>query len=297
MVIQEVARRLRSAGCVFADDEARLLIESAAGPDELDRLVRRRAQGEPLEHVVGWAEFCGLRIAVEPGVFVPRRRTEFLVDQAGALLSAMADRPGGLGSPHHPGGPVLVDLCCGSAAIGVAVAARFRDARFHDARFHDARFHDARFHDARFGDAELHAADVDAAAVRCARRNVAQVGGQVYRGDLFQPLPDRLRGQVDLLLANTPYVPTGAITLMPAEARLHEPRVALDGGPDGLDVQRRVAADVRHWLRPGGHVLVETGRDQTPDAVELFSRHGLHARSVDAHDAGGAVVIATLPSA
>ena len=106
----------------------------------------------------------------------------------------------------------------------------------------------------------MHAADVDPAAVACARRNLPPV----YQGDLYAALPERLRGRVDLLVVNAPYVPTAAIATMPPEARDHEPRVALDGGADGLDVQRRVAADAPAWLRPGGALLIETGADQAP---------------------------------
>ena len=103
-----MAARLRAAGCVFAEDEAGLLIAAARNPAELAAMVGRRAAGQPLEHVLGWAEFCGLRIAVDPGVFVPRRRTEFLIGQASPLA-----RPGA----------VIVDLCCGSGALGAALAA------------------------------------------------------------------------------------------------------------------------------------------------------------------------------
>jgi release factor glutamine methyltransferase len=193
-----VVARLRAAGCVYAEEEAALLLAEAAGPEQLAALVSRRIVGEPLEQVLGWAEFCGLRIAVDPGVFVPRRRTEFLVDRAVALA---------------PDRPVVVDLCCGSGALGAAVAA------------------------ARPG-AELHAVDIDPAAVGCARRNVGPAGGRVHQGDLYTPLPAALRERVDVLLANVPYVPSGEIPLMPAEARLHEARLALDGGADGLDLLR-----------------------------------------------------------
>src|SRR6201982_2620395 len=103
-----IVTRLRAAGCVFAEDEARLLIAAARTPAELDVMVGQRVAGLPLEQVLGWAEFCGLRITVTPGVFVPRRRTEFLVRQAAALA-----RPGA----------VIVDLCCGAGAIGAALAA------------------------------------------------------------------------------------------------------------------------------------------------------------------------------
>src|SRR5246127_2947620 len=103
-----IVDRLRTAGCVFAEDEARLLIAAAQTPAELDVMVGQRVTGLPLEQVVGWAEFCGLRITVAPGVFVPRRRTEFLVRRAVALARR---------------GDVIVDLCCGAGAIGAAVAA------------------------------------------------------------------------------------------------------------------------------------------------------------------------------
>src|SRR5438876_11973802 len=114
-----IVTRLRAAGCVFAEDEARMLIAAARTPAGLAAMVDQRAAGQPLEHVLGWAEFCGLRIAVEPGVFIPRRRTEFLVRQA-AALARQAAGPGG-GDPAPPA--VIVDLCCGSGAVGAAPAA------------------------------------------------------------------------------------------------------------------------------------------------------------------------------
>src|SRR5262245_59423927 len=112
-----IVNRLRAAGCVFAEDEARLLISTARTPGHLAAMVDRRVAGLPLEHVLGWAEFCGLRIAVDPGVFVPRRRTEFLVSQAVALARQAASA--GPAAQHRT---VVVDLCCGSGALGVALA-------------------------------------------------------------------------------------------------------------------------------------------------------------------------------
>ncbi len=252
--------RLRAAGCVFAEDEAQLLISAAGTPAELDDMVTRRVRGLPLEHVIGWAEFCGLRLAVDPGVFVPRPRTEFLVRQAAALA-----RPGA----------VVVDLCCGSGAMGAALAA------------------------AAAGPVELHAVDVDPAAVRCARRNLAPVCGRtvgtVYEGDLYAALPAALRGRVDVLLASPPYVPTGAIGLLPPEAREHEPQVALDGGADGLDVVRRVVAGADAWLAPGGHLLVETSESQAEETAEAVARAGLTARLTHDDELDATAVIGTRP--
>ncbi|MGI8578265.1 MAG: putative protein N(5)-glutamine methyltransferase [Nocardioidaceae bacterium] len=262
-----IVARLRAAGCVFAEDEARLLVSAARTDAELAAMVERRTSGLPLEHVLGWAEFCGLRIAVGPGVFVPRRRTEFLVHQAVALMR-QAGVPAGRGRVWQP--RVVVDLCCGSGAVGTALVAAL-------------------------GAVELYAVDVDPAAVSWARRNVTAVGGQVYEGDLYDPLPSMLQGRVDVLLANAPYVPTEAVALMPPEARLHEPRVALDGGVDGLDVLRRVSAGAPLWLAPGGHLLVETSERQAPRAVEAFTRHGLTTGVASCEQLNATVVIGTKP--
>jgi release factor glutamine methyltransferase len=215
-----VVTALRAAGCVFAEDEAELIL-----------------------------------ITVEPGVFVPRRRTEFLVEQALATV---------------PGASVVVDLCCGSGAVGAALAASLDGA-------------------------ELHAADIDPAAVRCARRNLAPHGGHAHEGDLFAALPTHLRGRVDILAANVPYVPTGEVPLLPSEARDHEPLVALDGGTDGLDVLRRVAAEAPEWLAPGGCLLVETSERQTPRALATFRRSGLTARTAVSEEMYAHVVLGTRP--
>jgi release factor glutamine methyltransferase len=249
-----IAARLRAAGCVFAEDEAALLIAEARTPADLAAMVDRRAAGLPLEHVLGWAEFCGLRIAVDPGVFVPRRRTEFLVRQAVAIARSAA---------------VVVDLCCGSGAVGAALVAGLKRV-------------------------ELHAVDIDRAAVRCARRNVAEVG-RVYEGDLYEPLPAALRGRVDVLVANVPYVPTEEIGLLPPEARIHEPRLALNGGADGLDILRRVAAAASLWLAPGGHLLVETSERQATRAVEAVASNGLIPRIATSDELNATVVIGIRP--
>jgi release factor glutamine methyltransferase len=209
--------------------------------------------GEPLEYVLGWAEFCGLRVAVEPSVFVPRRRTEFLVEQALDLAA-----PGGF----------IVELCCGTAAIGAALLAALPGS-------------------------ELHVTDIDPIAVSCARRNVGAAGGHVYEGDLYAPLPSTLRRRVDLLVANAPYVPTDAIALMPPEARLYEARTALDGGDDGLDIQRRVAAEALEWLAPGGHLLIETSVRQAPLTAEALANAGLMTRIAHSDEVDGTVVVGT----
>ncbi len=262
--VEALVTRLRAAGCVFAEEEAALVLEQAArvGPadlaGEVDRLAALRESGLPLEQVLGWAELAGVRVAVEPGVFVPRRRTELMVAAAVSLARAV---------PHDRRPVVLLDLCCGSGAVAAAVAHGLRTAGVA---------------------VEVTAADLDPVAVRCARGNLP--GARVLRSDLFEALPDDLLGRVDVLTANVPYVPTDALALMPREAREHEPRATLDGGADGLDVLRRVADAAPAWLAPGGTLLVETSERQQPAALDAVGRAGL-AGTVRTDDDLGAVVV------
>lgn len=241
--------RLRAAGCVFAEEEAELLSGAADG-DALEALVRRRVAGEPLEYVVGWVDFAGLRLDIDPGVFIPRRRTTHLVDVAASLTP--------------PDGTVL-DLCCGTGALGLALANRIPSVT-------------------------LHAVDLDPAAVTCARRNLAG-RGTAYAGDLVAPLPADLRGRVDVIVANVPYVPDHALDQLPVDSRDHEPAGTVAGGPDGLDVLRRVAALAADWLAPGGRMLSEVSADQAPAALVALQRAGLGASRDHSEEYDATVVL------
>jgi release factor glutamine methyltransferase len=252
----QVISRLRAAGCVFAEDEASILLAEARTTTELETMVARRVDGFPLESIVGWAEFAGARIIVDPGVFVPRRRSELLVREAIVL---------------SPLDPVIVELCCGTAAIATVLSKAI-------------------------GGSQLYAADIDPAAVRNADRNLGPVGGHIYEGDLYDALPKRLQGRVDVLIANAPYVPTAELALMPPEARVHEPRVALDGGADGLDLHVRIAARAEYWLAPGGHLLIETSRRQATRTAELVAQGGLVPRIIHDSKLDATVVIGTAAS-
>jgi release factor glutamine methyltransferase len=235
---------------VFAEDEARLLIDAARSQQQLEAMIARRTDGAPLEVVLGWADFCGLRIEIEAGVFVPRQRTAFLAAQA-----AQVTPPGG----------IVVDLCCGSGAVGAALLAAD-------------------------GDLELYAVDIDPVAVHCAARNLQPYGGRAYRGDLFGPLPAGLRGRVDVVAANAPYVPTSEMAFLPPEARDHEARLALDGGVDGLAIGRRVVTEAAGWLRPGGHLLIETSRRQAASLLHAYAVAGYHADVLTSDELGATVV-------
>lgn len=259
-----LVERLRAAGCVFAEDEAALLVGAARGSTgagagagaPLEGLVARRMAGEPLETVLGWVGFAGLRLGVGPGVFVPRRRTELLAWTAVHLARAAGPAP------------VVVEACCGVAPVAALVVREVPGA-------------------------DVHAADVDPAAVAWATRNL-DGRGRTWTGDLLDPLPAGLRGSVDVLVANAPYVPRDAIATMPPEARDHEPHVTLDGGPDGVDVQRRLLGVAPTWVRPGGAVLIETSRHQTTLTAAAVPA-GWQVEVLRDDDVDGTVVVARRP--
>lgn len=251
-----VVDTLRAAGCVYAEDEASMLLTAAESSEELDRMIRQRVSGLPLEQIVGWAAFCGLRILVEPDVFVPRRRTEFLAEQALKLTVP---------------GSIAVELCCGAGAVSAVLLTHVPSI-------------------------ELYAADIERPAILSARRNLEPLGGRVFLGDLYDPLPLELQGRVDVLVANAPYVPTASIGLMPPEARLYEPKITLDGGADGLDVQRRIVATAPLWLAPTGALLIETSEQQAPTTAAIMTSAGLVAHTVRDEEREATVVIGRRPS-
>jgi release factor glutamine methyltransferase len=283
---EEAILRLRAAGCVFAEDEAAVLTGVAPGGRALAALVERRCAGEPLEQVVGFADFCGVRVRLRPGVFVPRLRSELLVRVATEELRGRArndarvtgethraagddatvtagEQPAAGGTGQHPG-PLVVDLCCGSGALGLAVREKVSGI-------------------------DLHAADLDPVAVACATDNL---GANVHHGDLFTALPPELRGRIDVLLANVPYVATRHLPFLPAEARDHEPRTALDGGDDGLTILRAVLAGAGTWLAPGGLLLSEITEAQATAACDAVAGNGLTPAVVTDDDLDARVITA-----
>lgn len=227
--------RLRDAGCVFAEEEAHLLVSDAGTPEALATMAARRIAGEPLEQVLGWASFRGIRVALLPGVFVPRRRTEFL---AASTIDLLRGR-------HRP---VVVELCSGSGAVAMAVSAALPLGA-------------------------LYAVDLQRAAVECARLNLP--AATVLQGDLFLALPPLLHRRVDVIVANAPYVPTAALATLPREAQDYEPPGTHDGGADGLDLMRRIVTQAPQWLAENGIVLLECSGQQADTVARMLSAAGL----------------------
>jgi release factor glutamine methyltransferase len=202
-------------------------------------LIERRVGREPLQYLLGWEDFHGLRLAVTPDVLVPRPETEGLVEWA---VEALAGRPD----------PVIADLGTGSGAIACALAQALPAA-------------------------EVLAVEVSAGALAVASRNVRALGlaarVRLLAGDLFAPL-GALGASLDLVVANPPYLPSAVIASLPPEVARHEPRAALDGGPDGLGVIRRIVVGAPRVLKPGGWLLMEIGEDQAGPLASLMAAEG-----------------------
>ena len=203
--------------------------------------VKRRAAGEPLQYVTGEMPFRHLVVHVRPGVLIPRPETEVLVDEAIKAIFGVETA-------------VVVDLCTGSGCVALSIAQEVAGAR-------------------------VWASDISALACEVARENAERLGlaerVTIGEGDLFSGVSAELRGRVDLVVANPPYIPSADLAHLPLEVGGHEPHLALDGGPDGLDVARRIWRDARHWLKPGGAIALELDEGRVSSAgkeiVEWYS--------------------------
>jgi release factor glutamine methyltransferase len=268
--LQEGAARLRSAGVetpgldaalllaflLKTTREKLLLMDRASLGDGLavdfGRLLDRRAEGECVAYILGFKEFRGLDFAVTPDVLVPRPDTETLAEAALAALP----------SEEGPVPPVVLDLCTGSGVVAIALK-------------HERPF------------LEVYAADISPGALAVARKNAARLlrgggmppGGPIHflEGDLFEPVPPL---RFDLITANPPYVPSAEIPHLSREVRF-EPRLALDGGEDGLNLARRIAAAAPAFLNGGGRLLMEADPRQMPSLAIMLEKKG--CRNVRLH--------------
>lgn len=251
--VAQLATRLREAGCLLPNEEARLLVESGATGARLSSMIDRRLAGEPVETVLGWVDFVGQRLVVQSGVFVPRRRTQLLAQTCLDLV---------------PDTGVLVELCCGVAPVAAVVMAGAPTV-------------------------EVHVADVSGLALECAQENVPLASH--HQGDLYAALPDHLLGRVSVIAANAPHVPTAEMALMPREALAHEPRRALDGGPEGTQIQRLLVAEAAQWLAPAGVIALESGPDAADQVTTAMREVGLGVEVRDDPAVHGCVVLGFKP--
>ncbi|HEX6261778.1 MAG TPA: HemK/PrmC family methyltransferase [Actinomycetota bacterium] len=261
-LVREGERRLKRSPAIDhwpADRERReaaALLAKALGhdeeePEDLDasvsgraaarfrRLVRRRAGGEPMGHILGWTEFRGLRLRVRPGAFVPRQSSEWTVEQT---VRRLRPRPR----------PVHVDVATGIGPIALAVASEVPKA-------------------------EVHGTDLMPEGLRQARRNARALGirnASFHVGDLLDPLPGRLRGKVDAVTGHIPYVPLAEVDDLPLEVRGFEPEATLTDYSDGMSLLERAVLEACGWLRPGGWLLMEVSPDRSRAVKALMQRAG-----------------------
>ncbi len=257
MLLQGGRAMLADAGVERPEQEAVWILEAAlkmprlaltlertrfVSPAELaaaQALFARRAAREPLQYLLGSQDFCGLEFEVDPSVFIPRPETELLVDELARRLRA--DEP-----------VLLADIGTGSGCIAVAAARMLRYA-------------------------SVYAVDLSEAALQVAQRNIRRHGVQAQVtclcGDLFGPLRARgLTGAFSAILSNPPYIADSEIDGLQPEVRLFEPRLALAGGPDGLNYYRRILNEAWEWLAPGGVLILEVGQGQAGPVRELAER-------------------------
>jgi release factor glutamine methyltransferase len=227
-----------------------LSFERALTSGELDAvraMVQRRGRHEPLQYITGSAAFCGLELRVNPHVLAPRPETELLAERAWKFLQGSADA--------NPA-PAALDLCTGSGCLAIAMAVKVPAAA-------------------------IHAADVSAEALDLARENAALHNARIefHHGDLFAALPPAARFR--LIVSNPPYIPTARMETLEPEVRDHEPRLALDGGADGMDFYRRIAAEAAAFLESDGRLMLELDDDGPEAASAIFRQQSWVVEAIE----------------
>jgi release factor glutamine methyltransferase len=217
--------------------------------DTFRNLIKRRGQREPLQHIVGSTSFCGLELAVNRHVLIPRPETEFLAEQGWTFLHSLNTRPSAASSPPTSADqpPTALDLGTGSGCLAIALAVHCPSAR-------------------------LVATDISAAALNVAKQNAARHNVleriDFLEGNTFAVFNSL--NSFNLIISNPPYIATREIPSLQVEVRDYDPRQALDGGPDGLSFYRRIAAEAAPLLKPGGKIMLEFGDDHAPAIREIF---------------------------
>lgn len=294
-LLKSASEFLGKAGIENPDADAETIIFHIAGTDRLtayrdnpeigyrivskiNRLLERRSKGEPVQYIVGYINFLGLKIRIGKGVLIPRPETEILAQEAiktlSSQLSALSSQKKSLAkplnselrstplSPHPPlskGGQggvnhsslTILDLCTGSGCISLALAKEFPDT-------------------------EIYGTDISAAAIRYAKKN-AELNGinnvVFLKGSLFEPLEESLK--FDIIISNPPYIKTADIQSLQKEIRDWEPVEALDGGNDGLDFYRKIFSEAEKYLKKHGKIMLEVGFDQAEPVKEIAKMSGL----------------------
>jgi release factor glutamine methyltransferase len=276
-----LARQFRAADLETAELDARVLIGHALGLDhaglisaaaqplsaanatQIESLARRRLVGEPVARITRLREFWGLPFIVTADVLVPRPETETVVETALALTG-----------PDRTAAPRILDIATGSGAILLALLSELPNA-------------------------QGAGTDIDQAALGVARRNAVQLGLADRAEFIASSYGAAIRGRFDLVVSNPPYIASSEIATLAREVRDHDPRHALDGGTDGLNAYRAIAADAMRLLAPGGFLVLEIGQGQENDVAQLLTNAELALRGEPRRDLAGIarVLVANAKSA
>ncbi len=211
---------------------------SAQENTQFQRYIQRKAAGEPLSHIVGYQPFCGMDILVSPDVLTPRPETEELVEFVGTLFDRRAPL-------------TFLDMCTGSGCIALALAAKFPKA-------------------------QILAVDISPKALAVAQENVKKFRRQEQVHLLQSNVWENVQGTFDLIISNPPYIPSNIVGTLTREV-LHEPRLALDGGADGLDIVREICNAADSYLNPGGVLALELCKGQATAVARGLAEIGWHA--------------------
>lgn len=232
----------------------RLLAESDLAT--LREMVQRRGNREPLQYIIGTAQFCSWELTVAPAVLIPRPETELLAEKGWLFLSTLNPERS---EPRHSdvgGQPTALDFGTGSGCLAIALASKVPTA-------------------------DVHALDASEPALKIAQENAARhkANIQFHQGDGFKALPSGLK--FDLLISNPPYIPSAEIETLEPEVKDHEPRSALDGGVDGLDFYRMLAAESQNWLKRNAKILLEFGDGQADAIKKIFESQHFVVESIE----------------
>lgn len=271
ILIKEGQYRLNKAGCLDPKVDAEELYCFLTGMDKVEvfihaedevdteterrylKLIKRREERVPLQHITGEQEFMGFRFKVTEDVLIPRQDTETLVTEGARIIKAMPkdQKRSFLDRFRKNKGKEILDLCCGSGIIGISMARICEEV-------------------------DLTASDISAKAIALCKKNAKdnRVEGTFLEGDLFAPHEGR---RFDMILTNPPYVKTNMIAMLQEEIKDHEPRQALDGGKDGLDYYRKIVSQAPGYLKAGGYLLMEIGHDQGEALRKMLNEAGVYS--------------------
>lgn len=220
-------------------------------------LIKRRFMGEPLQYIIGRVEFMGFEFEVTPGVLIPRPETEIIVEKATEIIKNNYSETDEI---------KILDLCCGSGVIGLSLAMKIKNL---------------------VSKSTFHLSDISEDAIRISEvnRNIHNLKNvKIFQGDLLNAVEGN---RYDMIISNPPYIPSDFIDTLQVEVKDHEPKLALDGGVDGLEPYRNIIPNLNNYLMPEGIVMFEIGHDQKNAVLNMLKETGIYRETHGITDLAG----------